>query len=96
MRIDRRRRDDRFLEWKVRIFSLAAGMVLVGIYLDERWMTGTALMLLVLGMLLRFLPGGGVAAPPADEQDHGEADHSDEPGSDRDGAHGPGADRESV
>ena len=44
--------------WKVRIFALAAGMALVGIALDERWMTGAALALLLGGVLLRFLPRG--------------------------------------
>ena len=51
--------EDRYLEWKSGLFSVAAVVAMVGIYLDERWMTGTALALLVAGMLLRFLPGGG-------------------------------------
>ena len=57
--VDRRRRDDRFLEWKVWIFSVAAALVIVGIATDARWMTGTALVLLLCAMLLRFLPGRG-------------------------------------
>lgn len=56
---DRGRREDRYLEWKIGLFSVAAAITMVGIYLDERWMTGTALALLIAGMLLRFLPGGG-------------------------------------
>ena len=52
-------REDRYLEWKIGLFSVAAVIALVGIFLDERWMTGTALVLLVGGMFLRFLPGGG-------------------------------------
>jgi len=69
----RRGRDDRFLVWKVRIFSAAAVVALAGIYLDERWLTGTALALLVSGMLLRFLPGGGGTAIRTfadDEEEH--------------------------
>lgn len=52
-------REDRYLEWKIALFSVAAAVAMVGIYLDERWMTGVALVLLVAGMFLRFLPGGG-------------------------------------
>ena len=66
-RPDRRRRGDRFLEWKIAIFSVAAVVGLAGIYLDERWLTGAAIALLAGGMSLRFLPGGGVARPAADE-----------------------------
>lgn len=53
----RRRADDRWLEWKVRIFSLAAVLGLAGIYADERWLTGSAIAVLAGGLLLRFLPG---------------------------------------
>ena len=56
---NRGRREDRYLEWKIGLFSVAAAITMAGIYLDERWMTGTALALLIAGMLLRFLPGGG-------------------------------------
>lgn len=58
MFVDRRRRDDPFLEWKVRLFSVAAVLVLIGLYLDNRWLTGLAIALLAVAMLLRFLPGG--------------------------------------
>ena len=56
---DRRRREDRFLEWKVRLFSVSAVLGLAGIYLDERWMTGGAIVVLCGAVFLRFLPGGG-------------------------------------
>lgn len=71
--IDRGRRADRFLEWKVRIFTLAAALVLAGMFLEVTWMTGVAIVLLASAMLLRFLPGG----PPVegDEED----DESDVP-----------------
>jgi hypothetical protein len=55
---DRSRRDDPLLEWKIRLFSVAAVVALAGIYLDDRRVTGGALVLLVGGVLLRFLPGG--------------------------------------
>lgn len=68
--VDRRRRSDRFLEWKVRLFSVAAALALVGIYLDERWVAGAAIPVLVVAMLLRFVPGGRTA--PGDEDEDGE------------------------
>jgi hypothetical protein len=64
---DRRRRDDPLLEWKIRLFSVAAVVALAGIYLDDRRVTGAALVLLVVGVLLRFLPGGSEG--PDDDAD---------------------------
>lgn len=54
--LDRRRRAGPYLEWKVRIFAVAAVVGLAGIYLDERWLTGTAIVILLAGLSLRFLP----------------------------------------
>lgn len=73
LRSGRSRRDDPLLEWKIRIFSVAAAVTVVGIYFDERWMTGLALLLLAGGVLLRFVPGG----VPPDEDDA--EDRSPEP-----------------
>lgn len=64
---DRSRRDDRFLEWKVRLFSVSAAVAIVGIYLDERWMTGLALVLLLGGLFLRFFPGATASPDQGDE-----------------------------
>jgi len=53
-----------FLEWKVRIFVTGAVLGLAGIFLDERWMVGAAIVVLVLGMAIRFLshgPDGGAS-----------------------------------
>ena len=58
MFLDRRRRAGKYLEWKVRIFAVAAVLGLAGIALDNRWMTGAAIMVLMGGFLLRFLPHG--------------------------------------
>lgn len=77
MFLDRRRRSDAFLEWKVRIFSVAAGVALVGIWLDERWMTGTALALLLGGVLLRFVPA---PRQEAGQDDDGTVDAERGPG----------------
>ncbi len=45
------------LEWKIRIFSVGPVLTGVGIYLEERWVTGTAIVVLAGAMLLRFGPG---------------------------------------
>ena len=75
--IDRRPRDDRYLEWKVWVFCLAAVLGLGGIFLDTRWLTGVAIALLGSVMLLRFLPGGGrvgLHAEDAEDEDTESAD----------------------
>jgi hypothetical protein len=68
--MDRRRRAGRFLEWKVGLFSVAAVLGLAGIYLQDRWMTGGAILVLLAAMALRFLPG---AQPLAGDHEDGEA-----------------------
>jgi len=69
--VSRRRRHDPLLEWKVRLFSVAAVLVVLGLYFGERWMTGAAIVILLGAMLLRFLPHAGDAA-------HEEADEDDD------------------
>lgn len=71
--IDRRRRDDRYLEWKVWIFCIAAVLAIGGIYFEQRLLTGAAIVCLVSAMLLRFLPGGG-PAEVEDEDAEGEGE----------------------
>ena len=78
MFVDRRRRDDPFLEWKVRLFSVAAALVLLGLYLDNRWVTGVAIVVLAVAMLLRFIPGGSARAEDLDaEAEDGEGVEGD-------------------
>ena len=57
----------RHLEWKVRIFSAGAVLALVGIYLGKSWVTLLAIVVLVAGAGLRFLPA--VAPDELDEGD---------------------------
>ena len=59
--LDRRPRSNKHLAWKVRLFAVAAVVAMVGMYLDNPYVTGVALFLLIIGMFLRFLPerGGG-------------------------------------
>jgi len=53
----RERRDDPFLEWKVRILSVAIALALGGMYFEERWMTGAALVLLFVTAAVRLAMG---------------------------------------
>jgi multisubunit Na+/H+ antiporter MnhF subunit len=64
--IDRKPRSRRFLAWKTRIFAVAAVIALVGMYLNNPYVTGTALVLLLVGVALRFVPERKVSA--ADSQ----------------------------
>jgi len=56
MLLDRDRTAGKYLEWKVRLFSVAAVVALVGIYTERRWVTGAAILILMSALLLRFLP----------------------------------------
>ena len=44
------------LEWKVRMFTVGAVAAMAGIYFEERWMTGSAIVVLIAGALLGLLP----------------------------------------
>jgi hypothetical protein len=52
--LDRAKREGPHLEWRVRLFALAAVFGLAGIYFDDRRMTGVAILLLLVGLALRF------------------------------------------
>jgi hypothetical protein len=54
--LDRKPRSRRFLVWKTRIFAVAAVIALVGMYLNNPYVTGAALVLLLVGVALRFVP----------------------------------------
>jgi hypothetical protein len=69
IRLDRTRRAGPLLELKVTLFAVAAVLGLAGIYLDERWLTGAAIAVLLGAVLLRFAPGG---APRLDDDDDAE------------------------
>lgn len=75
MMLDRSRRADDLLVWKVRVFSVAAVFGVAGIYFGERWMTVTAIVVLTAGLALRFLPGRRSA-------ERGESESDDGPGED--------------
>ena len=58
----RERRKDPLLEWKVRILSVAIALALGGMYFEEGWMTGAALVLLFVTAAVRLAMGrrGGI------------------------------------
>jgi hypothetical protein len=56
--LDRDRRAGKYLEWKVRLFAVAAVVGLGGIYVESRWVTGVAIVILTGALLLRWLPAG--------------------------------------
>jgi hypothetical protein len=47
---------DRYLNAKVAIFCLGAGIAVVGIATDTSWIITVAIAVLFVGFLLRFLP----------------------------------------
>jgi hypothetical protein len=66
--LDRSKRAGRWLEWKVRLFAVAAVLAMCGIYFEERWMTVLALVVLLGTMSFRFL-GERDSAGDAEEED---------------------------
>ena len=64
--LNRNSRSTRYLAWKIRIFAVAAVIAVVGMALENPYVTGVALVLLIIGMLLRLLPEPkGPQGPPA-------------------------------
>jgi hypothetical protein len=55
--------------WKTRIFFAAALVAFVGMYLNNPWVTGTALVMLFVGMLLRFLPEADASEEPGEPEE---------------------------
>lgn len=59
----------------MRIFTAGAVLAVVGMYLDERWMTGAAILVLLGGFFLRFLP---VPGPDPEDEVPGHGEPEDE------------------
>jgi hypothetical protein len=70
--LDRSRKAGPYLEWKVAIFIVAAGLGLSGMYLEERWLTGAAILLLLGGVLLRFPKKDAGPPDSGDPEDEGD------------------------
>ena len=49
--------DLQHLNWRIRLFSIGAGLGLGGIWLDSAWLGYAAIVALLAGMGIRFLPG---------------------------------------
>lgn len=47
-----------WLEWKVRVFAAGAALAIGGMVLRIEWLVTAAIVLLVGGFMIRFLPGG--------------------------------------
>jgi hypothetical protein len=58
-RRDREQGNGPYLLWKLSLFFLAAGVWIAGVLTGRPWATGTALVLLIVAILLRFLPQRG-------------------------------------
>ena len=77
--MDRSKRAGRYLEWKVGIFAVGATLALGGMYLDQQWMVGVAILVLAAGMALRLLPSGAEPGEELEEDETGEAGNTPEP-----------------
>jgi hypothetical protein len=56
--LDRERREkDPHLGWKVKLFFVGAALAVAGIAADSAWIIGAAVLVLLVGAGLRFLPG---------------------------------------
>jgi hypothetical protein len=72
---DRSRRAGRYLEWKVRLFTLGAVLAVVGMATYQSWMTWLAIGVLGIGLALRYLPGGREAVDDAEVEGGGAEEH---------------------
>ncbi|HSW31076.1 MAG TPA: hypothetical protein VLH75_16445 [Longimicrobiales bacterium] len=70
---DRSKRAAGHLEWKVRLFVVGAGLGASGMYLEETWLTGAGIVVLLAGALLRLAPGGRGPTETEEDGDPGEA-----------------------
>jgi len=68
----RKRGPDPHLDWKVKLFFLGATVAMAGVGLESSLLVGVAIAILLLGVGLRFLPGGQ-AEDGGDEEDRGGA-----------------------
>ena len=75
--LDRSKRADGWLEWKVRLFAVAAVLALCGIYFEERWMTLVAVVVLLAALLPRLVGRGGRPTEPEEgaSEDEGASEH---------------------
>ena len=74
--LSRSSKPSHMLEWKVRVFTGGAAMARMGSFMEQRWLTGAAIAVLVAGALLRF-PFSSDAAEggePGSTEEEGDAE----------------------
>lgn len=79
----RARGPGRFLQWKVRLFAVAAVILLVGMAREIDWLVGIAVALLAVAFVLRFFEKEPESdEEPGDDEDYDAEEHAgaDEPG----------------
>jgi membrane protein implicated in regulation of membrane protease activity len=72
----------RFLQWKVRLFAVAAVVLLVGMAREIDWLVGVAIALLAVAFVLRFFEKEPESEDePEDDEDYDDEEHAvaDEP-----------------
>lgn len=90
--LDRSRRgEDPHLEWKIVLFWVGAVLALAGMAMDRPVLVTVAIVVLVVGFLLRFPPFFSSDSPPSSEE-KGEEEDTEEtpPGPPGEGKQGPG------
>lgn len=70
---DRSKRAGAHLEWKVRFFVAGAVLGVAGMYLEETWLTGAGIVVLLAGALLRLVPRGSGPTETEEDDDPGDA-----------------------
>ena len=55
-----------YLEWRVRLMGAGAIVALIGIWADANWLVNVAIVLLLVGFLLRFVDGRSVVEEQLD------------------------------
>lgn len=71
MKRGRKSEPDRFRNWKVALFFLAAGIWLGGVVADQPLVTGAAIVLLLIAVGLRFVSDSEI--PREGDSEEGEA-----------------------
>lgn len=55
------------LPWRVRLFWIGAVLAMVGIYLERSWLVWAAIVVLLAGISLRFVPASRESPPESGE-----------------------------
>lgn len=87
-----RREEDPHLEWKIVLFWVGAALALAGMAMERPLLVTVAIVVLVVGFLLRFLPSTSSGPSPSSEETGREEEREEErpPASPEEGEQGPG------